>query len=289
MAKDDAPNYPLIAESLSRGKCVPFLGAGASIGAGFLSGTELASYLAEKSGFPDKKGRDNLAMLASYYQHGKKTDWVSLIIFLRTKLLSDVSPLKLHQLLVNAGPRLIVTTNYDDLIERAFADKPHWTVVDRGRAGFVWYRKPGEADWHEIGSAELKGAIEGKVTILYKMHGSLDRDNDENDFFLITEEDYVDFLGRPTEQQIPPAMIKIMETRNILFLGYALKDWNVRVMLQRISKTRGSAKAIKSWAIMKNASRGERELARAHDIDIYNVDLAKFAERLGEELQKLAP
>ena len=70
MAKDDAPNYPLIAESLSRGKCVPFLGAGASIGAGFLSGTELASYLAEKSGFPDKKGRDNLAMLASYYQHG---------------------------------------------------------------------------------------------------------------------------------------------------------------------------------------------------------------------------
>jgi hypothetical protein len=120
--------------------------------------------------------------------------------------------------------------------------------------------------------------------VIFKMHGSLDRTDKDNDAFLITEEQYVDFLGRPENGQIPPMLAAVMKQRNFLFLGYGLKDWNVRVMLRKLSLGRNPADRIKSWAIVRKPSRAETELWAAQDVNVYDVDLCDFVQGLEAHL-----
>jgi hypothetical protein len=72
-----------------------------------------------------------------------------------------------------------------------------------------------------------------------KMHGSVDIENKDNDYFLITEEDYVDFLASQGKGiTIPQPLVEHLERQDdqlrFLFLGYGLQDWNFRVMLQKL-------------------------------------------------------
>ena len=81
--QDDSPPYGIIAQMLSAGQVVPFLGAGASAvyrpkGAGkwdsgmdFLPfASELAHRLARDAAYPEDPDRvSNLALVASYYEH----------------------------------------------------------------------------------------------------------------------------------------------------------------------------------------------------------------------------
>lgn len=125
--------------------------------------------------------------------------------------------------------RLIVTTNHDDLIEHAFNPRQPGIVVDRGRSVNVRVRQA-NGPWSESEAKRLgEVVIDRKQPIVCKMHGSLDREDKENDAFLITGEQYVDFPGRPDVEQIPPMLATMMKRKNFLFLGYGLKDWNVRV------------------------------------------------------------
>jgi hypothetical protein len=71
------------------------------------------------------------------------------------------------------------------------------------------------------------------------MHGSVDIENKDNDYFLITEEDYVDFLASQGKGiTIPQPLVEHLERQDdqlrFLFLGYGLQDWNFRVMLQKL-------------------------------------------------------
>ncbi len=74
------PPYLLIHEGLRRGRIIPFLGAGASLGArppkmkwnhvqgAYLpKGDELAEYLAQRTAFPPDEPSDDLAKVSQYY------------------------------------------------------------------------------------------------------------------------------------------------------------------------------------------------------------------------------
>ena len=62
---------------------------------------------------------------------------------LRETFCREFRPGTIHRLLARIEqPLLIVTTNYDDLIERAFDKRPFHLVVDRGDRSRVWSRLP---------------------------------------------------------------------------------------------------------------------------------------------------
>ena len=272
------PNYKEIAEALKAGDVVPFLGAGASIGSNLPSAALLAERLAIEGEFPDKEGRSDLALVASYLVQVK--DWLKLARVLRELFSVKVEPGPLHRCLAEIDDlRLIVTTNYDDLIERALEARRPWVIVDRGTPGNVWYRPPG-GPWHEVESKLLAEHVDRRGPIVFKMHGSLDREDKDNDAFLITEEQYVDFLGRPEAGQIPPMLMTMMMMKKFLFLGYGLKDWNVRVMLRKLALARNPALKIQSLAIVRHASAAEKELWTRQHVDIYEVELDAFVEGL---------
>jgi hypothetical protein len=119
--------------------------------------------------------------------------------------------------------------------------------------------------------------------IVFKMHGSVDRSDASNDSFLITEEDYVDFLGRAGGSYIPTYVNALMQGKDFLFLGYSLEDWNVRVILRKLL-TRAAAGSVKFYAIVDGPSEVEQQVWQAQNLNIYPMDLLTFAEELARHL-----
>ena len=70
-----------------------------------------------------------------------------------------------------------------------------------------------------------------------------------------------------------------------MFLGYSLRDWNLRAILHQIW---GSQKfGYNSWAIQKNADRLDKKFWEAKDVDILDTDVDEYIIALSEELQAL--
>ena len=240
---------------LKEGKVIPFLGAGVNFGvrppdaiwdektSTFLpSGNELSDFLARKTRFPSKDKNDltDLSKVASYFVEN------SARIRLRDRLKEvfnrDFTPCDIHAYLAEVKtPLLIVTTNYDTLIEQAFlkAGRPYDLVIHptdrKDMEASVWWWRHNVDEPEAVQPNKLLIDLE-TTTVIYKMHGTVDRKSGNKwDSYVITEEDYVDFLSRMIGQTAVPAMFtRHFHTRHILFLGYGLHDWNLRVMLKNL-------------------------------------------------------
>ena len=309
------PPYGEIADLLKKGEVVPFLGAGVNFGmrpepgakwdadeSNFLpSGVELSRFLADMSNFPaeDEEEITDLAKVSSYFVETSARR--RLRERLHTIFDRDFEPANIHSYLADIGrntPLLIVTTNYDDLTERAFnrINVPFDTVVhptDRKdvEASVLWWK-------HHATEPEVVPPnqlfIDLKATnVIYKMHGTVDRAAAKWDSYVITEDDYIDFLSRMTGQTAVPAQfMRHFRTRHFLFLGYGLKDWNLRVVLKNLravlpsveesgtSAVDDDEEELRSWAIQFRPSELETELWSARKVKIYDVDINQFVEKL---------
>jgi hypothetical protein len=305
-----APPYGEIKDLLQSGDVVPFLGAGVNFAARPAaaewsettpfppSGAELARFLARKSSFPSQDDHDltDLAKVASYFVETSARR--RLRERLHDILDHDCTPGAAHTYLAGVPrPLLIVTTNYDDLAERAFeaARRPYDLVVhptDREDIGasVLWWRH-GAADPEAVPPNKLFIDLD-TTTVIYKMHGTVDRRYRKWDSYVITEEDYVDFLSRMTSQTaVPSLFMRHFRTRHFLFLGYGLRDWNLRVVLKnlrsllpggdhRAEAGDGGGDELRSWAIQANPSDLETELWDARSVKLYDVDISEFISRL---------
>lgn len=310
-----SPPYGEISDLMNRGEVIPFLGAGVNFGnrlpptaawdekaATFLpSGSELSRFLAKKTNFPsvDEHDLTDLAKVASYFVE------TSARRRLRERLHEvfdhDFAPCDIHTYLAEvSAPLLIVTTNYDDLTERAFikAGRPFDMVVhptDRKEveASVLWWRH-GEADPVAVAPNQLFIDL-STTSVIYKMHGTVDRIQRKWDSYVITEEDYVDFLSRMTGQGAVPALfMRHFRTRPFLFLGYGLRDWNLRVVLKNLRSVLPQVADVeaagaededddlRSWAIQFRPSDLEVELWSARRVKVYDVEINEFVKQLRE-------
>ena len=77
--------------------------------------------------------------------------------------------------------------------------------------------------------------IELERPAILKLHGCLDRESAGDDSYVITEDSYIDYLsGGDVGALIPIALSQRLTSNSLLFLGYSLSDWNLRVILNRI-------------------------------------------------------
>jgi len=279
------PPYGIILDSLRDGMAIPFLGAAASR-VGYLagdprflpSGSELAELLARDSQFPsdDIRERADLAKVSSYYVDVSRRD--ALRRRLRRLFVDGrLQPNALHRFLAAIAHNLmIVTTNYDTLLEQAFieAEKPYDLVVypadnvDFANAILWW--KHGELEPQKLKPNQLDVEDLGKTNIIYKMHGSVRPGDDKWDSFVITEEDYVKFLSR-MNNAVPSAFRKHFSGKGFLFLGYGLKDWNLRVLLKEVT-----GPDVTSWAILHEPSLLEKTLWEKRWVRFYDLKLEDF-------------
>ncbi len=301
------PPFGDIWDGLREGRVIPFLGAGASLtgrdpAAAWRSadspfppnGSELAHYLAERSGFPAQDPRDmeDLAKVSSYA--ADVSGRPLLRSRLRTVLNRSYQCGTLHRMLAEIPANLlIVVTNYDTLVEDAFraAGRPFELIVypaERSAYGnsLLWWR-PGEAEPIAIEAKELDLDL-GQTTVIYKMHGTVWPAGDQWDNFVITEEDYIEFLSRMTtntSSAVPAQFYQYSRNRSFLFLGYSLRDWNLRVVLRNLRRQFELAgaedrDAVPSWAIQWKPSPLEQRLWDRRNVNIFDMDLGEFVTKL---------
>lgn len=299
------PPYGLIRNKLFEGRIIPFLGVGASLsareaGANWKMGArrflpsagELALHLAERAEFPFRDSRD-LTNVAQYYSvvGGRR----ALNEELHHIFDFDYQVTPLHTFLASISvPLLIVTTNYDDLIERALDEKnqlgdsarPYDVVIHTTEGGsgdrLLWWPYGASAP-REVNSNKLDIDLEER-TVIYKMHGAVDRKQPSRDQYVITEDDYIDFLARMTKNKAIPAIFaEPFQMRPFLFLGYQLDQWSRRVVLNRIEKDLRRSKSITSWAIERGLSPLERRYWQERAVECYDLPIEEFVTTLASE------
>ena len=257
------------------------------------SGGELAAFLAEYFEYPPDDARDlvRVSQYAAVMQGlGPLYDELHEIFD------ADYEPSALHRFLAGFPailrskgykPRyqLIVTTNYDDALELAFrrVDEEFDLVTyiaDGEERGKFLHWPPGDPPRlidrpNEYGELSLD-----RRTVILKIHGAVDRVNSEwGDSYVITEDHYIDYLTRTDISGLLPVTLGAKLRRShFLFLGYSMRDWNLRVILHRIW---GQQKLnYKSWAIQVDPEAIEREFWQKRGVDILDVRLERYVAGL---------
>lgn len=215
----------------------------------------------------------------------------------------DCPPTPLHRFLAalpatlaaKGYPRpelLVVTTNYDDLMERAFqeANQPFdvVTYVAQGehQGRFLHWAATGEPTLIEEPNRYTGLCLEQRPVVL-KIHGAISRLNRLNDSYVIREDDYIAYLARTTDlaNVLPSALLGKLKVSNLLFLGYSLSDWNLRVILYRIWSER--AFDYKSWAIQMHPQPIDKEFWSKRNVEILEVSLESYVSQLQARIAAL--
>jgi len=185
--------------------------------------------------------------------------------------------------------QLIVTTNYDDALERAFerVGEPYdvvWYIADpEEQRGKFWHRPHGGVPQKITRPNRYDALSLDQRTVILKIHGAIDRDEADRDSFVITEDHYIDYLTKTDiEQLLPPTILARLRKSCFLFLGYSMADWNLRVILHRIWGEQPLS--YRSWAIREDADEVEQALWESRKVDVLGLALEDYMTELEQRL-----
>jgi SIR2-like domain len=307
--------YALIGEAFQNRSVVPFLGAasslaGANRNAALPSGKEFARILARAASYPGPD-TDPLSKIAQFYEEGPGDRGLLLskvINIFAGSLPQDYTCAATDfflQLPMSLMPTLLVTTNYDVLLERTLERRgirylsiAHIVRNSKYAGRFLCY---------DSLNAPLESCIRTKTqleemlldldesasstVLVYKLHGTAQAGvgpRNMIDSVVLTESDYIEFLEDERLDKIPSRILKTLREANIMFLGYSLEDWNFRVLLQRLHRVQQQQKqrANKHWACRLMDMRDEVELQfwAIRGVNLYSIPLQDFLYRLLSEM-----
>ena len=196
---------PPLAQALLARECVVFVGAGLSSAAGLPGWDALIQRLGDDLGIR-RPERHNYLDLAQWYRERFGRDQLADV--LRRTYATGAKPTLAHYLLLSLPLRHVITTNYDDLLERTL------TALKRHPVKVI----------HQQDVA-LTGQDE---VFVVKLHGDLVHAEE----IILTRDDYDEFFHRR------PAMALLLEglllNQTFLFVGYGLRDPNFRQIHGRI-------------------------------------------------------
>lgn len=278
-----------IVKAIAAGRVVPVIGvAGAR---------DLAEHLAHAFEVPNGRPVD-LARVSQYVSTMKGSG--PLYDELHACFEAAVEPGPVHRFLAHLPPllrergaphQLIVTTNYDLALERAFEEAGEAVdivayVATGPHRGHFWHRPPDDVpraiDVPNTYATEL--SLERR-TILLKLHGAVDPlPEREWESFVITEDDYIDYLGHAELTAVVPVSLAAKLRRShFLFLGYDMADWNLRLILNRIRGERPIA--YRSWAVQTSPSALAQAFWRRYDVAVLDVEPQAYVELLERRLE----
>jgi hypothetical protein len=306
-----------VVRKMLNGIVVPLLGAGANLsdrpaGAAWRfgrydylpNGRELAAYLAEEFDAPDEvRLGDDLLRVSQFVESTEGSG--ELYQQLHRVFDGDYEPGALHAFLAELAPTLrergnglqvILTTNYDDALERAFEAKaePYDLITyiassPREFRGRFMHWPPGEQPRVIESANDYQGLDLKQRTVILKLHGAVRRRSEgfDQDNYVITEDDYIEYLSQMNvEDLLPQAVTSRLRNSHFLFLGYSLRDWNLRVMLHRIWGEQPLE--FPSWAIQNHVDELEQAVWSKRNVEILQLELGEYVERLRAVVRETA-
>jgi DNA-binding SARP family transcriptional activator len=286
--------------ALLNGRLVLVLGARVNHednGAPYLRPDEVAAYLADRFGCPPDERRD-LAHVAQFVAVTKGTG--PLYDELHELLAADHATGPVHRRLAEL-PRLlrergapqpiVASTNYDRAFERALADAGEqfdtlsYVAAGRHRGKFIHSTAEGAASVIDLPNTYADLPV-GDRLIVVKVHGQVDPDpGREHESFVVSEDDYIGYLAQTEITSVLPVTLAAKLRRShFLFLGYPLRDWTLRVFLQRIWLD--ERPSYRSWAIEPGTEPVEREFWRYRGVDVVESQLGDYVQRLATLLRE---
>jgi hypothetical protein len=116
-------------------------------------------------------------------------------------------------------------------------------------------------------------------TVILKVHGAVHRADEREDSFVITEDHYIDYLARANIAKLIPAqLMATMMRSHFLFLGYGMRDWNLRVILHHIWSQQ--VRKYASWAIERRPTRMDELFWQQHGVEIVSTTLREWVESM---------
>jgi DNA-binding SARP family transcriptional activator len=281
-----------IVKALLAGRVVPVLGVDRA--------GELAAHLVEAFAVPKDRPID-LARISQYVATMQGSG--PLYDTMHDLFQAAVEPGPLHRFLAGLPPllrergvphQLIVSTSYDLALEQAFEDAGEELdvvayVASGPNRGRFWHRPPGESPCPiEVPNTYATELSLDRRTILLKLHGAVDPlPEREWESFVVTEDDYIDYLGRSElTAVVPVALAAKLRRSHFLFLGYEMADWNLRLVLNRIWGERPVA--YRSWAVQQSPTPLDNAFWRRYDVTPLDVDPLGYVELLERRLEVLA-
>ncbi len=286
----DEKKWKLLLHRIKSKKCTPFIGAGACHGT-LPSSHELAAELAKKYDYPLPDNKD-LLRVSEYIAMELDS------IFPKTEIQEYIvakgfpdfnSPNEPHMLLAELGLPLYITTNYDNFMEKALEKNNKKVEVDYTR----WNNYSDNIKEKSI--FETKYIPASDHPMVFHLHGHCEKPQS----MVLTESDYLDFLIKLSRDEdfLPPAILEALTGTSLLFVGYSLNDWNIRILFRSLMESIGTSLGCRSIAIQltpeKGMSADSQVRARAYlddyfdkhfklEIDVYWGEATQFMTELRE-------
>jgi SIR2-like domain len=189
-----------------------------------------------------------------------------------------------------APHQLLVTTSYSSALECAFRaageefDVVSYIAAGRDRGRFRHIAPDGTVRVIDVPNTYATELSLERRTVILKMCGQADPSQDPTrDSFVVTEDDYIDYLGRgDVTAGVPVALAAALRRSHFLFLGYTVRDWPLRLVLGRIWGD--EPVAYRSWAVHAQPGPAERELWRRLDVDLTETPLDVYVQALADAI-----
>jgi SIR2-like protein len=230
-----------IARSVAEQQCVLFLGAGIyarppedsqysyADSDRPLIGSELSSRLASKSDFERRRPGDSISDLQRVALDFELAKGRSLLIDeVRDSVQTGKRASSLVRALTKLPFRLIITTNYDTHFEDECIRHSDKTPL------VSYYHNNVDA---RIPTRDYSGKDDPSVKkpLVLKIHGDIANTPES---IVITEEDYIQFVLRMADAEpfypIPRTALYFVRKWPTLFLGYSLRDYNLRILFKTL-------------------------------------------------------
>ncbi len=178
----------------------------------------------------------------------------ALVRFIRNVYGASKRPVEVHELLWKLpNVRWIYTTNFDCLIEDALGrPKQPPRVITRA------------ADISEV-PRELR--------VVFKPHGCARRSMSRSDF-VISRNDYLNYSHRHTLERLKT--LYDLSTQVFLFLGYGLRDLNMRHIVTEASRYGN----VRSYAVLEKASGPESRYWHNLGVTLIESDATRFVRKI---------
>jgi hypothetical protein len=191
-------HFKTIRKAIENNKLAVFVGSAISYDSNLPSWEELIGLM--KGALELPRTNDYLKIAEHYYlQFGRNTYYSKINDFFP----SDSQPNQLHKLIVSLKPQHIITTNWDDLLEKSISD-----------SGDLYFTV---ADDHELASSPSS-------QLLVKMHGDLTHRN-----IIFKESDYLAYTEK--FPLIENFIKSLFSTHVVIFVGYSISDYNLNQIL----------------------------------------------------------
>jgi hypothetical protein len=303
------PPYRFIADEMLGGRVTAFFGAGINlygrdgsfkVGERLPDAAELAHYLLERL----RESMDVVVDAAELARASQvvliETSDITLRGYLDDVFACDYNPNDLQRFIARFTPRarrgsaihqLIVTTNYDSTLEKAFEEIGREVDVfyyaagsdDGGLAGF-YHRRPDGTERMVDDPANYDATLLDRRPTILKIHGAVNPDPQKSGSYVITEDDYVDYLAHnDVASRLPARLRERVRDSHLLFLGYAMRDWNLRAFLHRLWKQRRYGS--RAWSIQLGPDALERKFWEKRGVEIFDLHLEDFLEGLKDVLE----